>query len=129
MIKELTGQYMVYPGHPLVLATVIMSVFDSFGDASDSNADGRSRAITSDAIPGAGDHASAALRVLAVGANDGTLDEMVEYARRYWNENQAGGHRDSVAKGNTQADRIEPHFRAKAAAWFQLPPPDGKPVN
>jgi hypothetical protein len=66
-IKAHTGQYMVYPGHPLVLACAIMHVFDSLDAATDRSDGEYEAALSSSNIPGSGCHVNAALNVLKAG--------------------------------------------------------------
>lgn len=119
IIQELTGAWPVCPGHPLVLATAIMRVFPSFEEANSPSGHGWSVALADSRIPGAGDHVGAAMRTLALGARGGNSDAMVAFAKRYWEEGQAGGHGKNVSVGTVQAEKIEPHFRSIAAGWFK----------
>lgn len=118
IIKELTGDWPVYPGHPLVLAAAIMKVFPNFEAASKPSGHGWSEALADSRIPGAGDHVGAAMRVLKLGADGAGEDAMVEYAKDYWDRGNAGGHFKNVEPGQVQARAVEPHFRALAKAWF-----------
>lgn len=118
VVHELTGDWPVYPGHPLVIATAIMRVFGPEDQQADVKAGRWSAALQDSRIPGAGDHVRAAIRLLDRGACGETLDSLVESARSYWTEGQAGGHDKNVVDGQAQADRIEGHFRSTATAWF-----------
>ncbi len=118
VILDLSGSPMVYPGHPLVLATAIMKVFGTFDEANAPTGHGWCAALGDDRIPGAGDHVGAAMRTLTVGAEGEGVDAMVAYARRYWEDGQAGGHQRNVAAGAAQARAIEPAFRALAQKWL-----------
>lgn len=119
IIEELTGDWPVYPGHPLVLAMAIMRVFPSFTEANAPSVNGWCVAITDTRIPGAGDHVGAAMQMLEMGSRGLDADAMVTYAARYWEEGLAGGHVKHVAVGKAQAERIEPHFRAMSEQWFK----------
>lgn len=118
LIRDLTGKGLVYPGHPLVVATVIMQVFPDFEAANAPTPNGWCAALGNSRIPGAGDHVGAAVRVLEIGASGGSVEDMVEYACNYWMQGQAGGHVDNVEAGVAQAAAIKPHFEAAAATWF-----------
>lgn len=120
IIQELTGDWLVYPGHPLVLATAIMGVFATFEDANKLTEHGWCAALGDSRIPGSGDHVGAAMRTLELGARGADADAMVAYAARYWDAGQAGGHVKNVDAGKAQAERIEPHFRAIAAQWLKI---------
>jgi hypothetical protein len=117
LIRAETGSSPVYPGHPLVLATVIMRTFPDFATANAPTPYGWPLALGDCRIPGAGDHVYAAMRCLQIGADGGSIDEMVAYARAYWTEGEAGGHTKNVEAGVAQAQAIEPKFRELAAAW------------
>lgn len=119
VIQELTGDWPVYPGHPLVLATAIMRVFPTFADANNPTDHGWSAALADSRIPGAGDHVGAAMRTLELGSRGANADAMVAYATRYWEAGQAGGHIKNVDAGKTQAEKVEPHFRAMSEQWFK----------
>jgi hypothetical protein len=118
IIQDLAGDWIVYPGHPLVLATVIMKTLADFDAANRPSGLGWCEALADSRIPGAGDHVGAAMSVLRVGAAGGSIDDMVVEARRYWTSGRAGGHVNNVDAGTAQADAIEPHFRANAVTWF-----------
>lgn len=112
---NLTNSGVVYPGHPLVLATIIMEIYGSFDEANAPTGHGWCEALADHRIPGAGDHVGAAVRTLAIGAKGGTADEMIAYANRYWSEGNAGGHLKNVVAGQQQAD----------ALFYGRPLPDG----
>lgn len=120
IIQELSGDWPVYPGHPLVLATAIMRVFATFAEANEPTEHGWCAALGDSRIPGAGDHVGAAMRTLELGSRGADSDAMVAYAERYWEAGQAGGHFKNVDEGKAQAKRIEPHFRSIAAEWFKI---------
>ncbi|QMI49976.1 hypothetical protein [Burkholderia sp. MBR-1] len=109
----------VYPGHPLVLASVIMHTFATFDAADEPTGFGWCKALADCRVPGAGDHVGAAMRVLRMGRDGATVDEMVTEANRYWNCGRAGGHVKNVEAGSAQSFRLEPLFRAKADSWLE----------
>lgn len=121
-LAKLSGGFaLVYPGHPLVLALLIMRAFPDYAAANAPTEHGWCQALADSRIPGAGDHVGAAMRTLAVGHQGGTIDQMVEYANDYWSRGKAGGHLGNVEAGAAQAQALEPVFRDVAAAWFALP--------
>lgn len=83
-IKSVTGNYPVYPGHPLVLATAIMEFYSDFPTANAPTEHGWCAALSDSRIPGAGDHVGAAVRCLSIGSEGGSVDEMVAAACSYW---------------------------------------------
>lgn len=124
-MQEHLGGVEVYPGHPLVLATIIMHTFDTFDAADRPTKDGWCEALADCRVPGAGDHVRAAMRVLRMGSGGETADEMVAAANRYWERCRAGGHVENVEAGSAQSTKIEPAFRATASDWFASKPKDG----
>lgn len=118
IIKDLTGDWPVYPGHPLVLATAIMEVFPSFDAAHRKTEHGWCEALGDSRIPGAGDHVGAAMRVLKLGAEGRSADDMIDFARDYWDRGNAGGHHKNLEAGRAQAKAAESHFRDLAKVWF-----------
>lgn len=118
IIQDMTGDWPVYPGHPLVLATAIMKLFPNFAAANAPTAHGWCAALGDSRIPGAGDHVGAAVRVLSLGAQGVSIDTMIQAAIEYWDGGRAGGHVKSVESGQLQAERIRPHFEHAARAWF-----------
>lgn len=116
-IKQATGAWPVYPGHPLVLATAIMAVFPDFKTAIKPTEHGWSVAHSDSRIPGAGDHVGAAMSLLRLGSEGLSTEQMIDYGKRYWERGQAGGHVDHVQAGIEQAEAIESAFRQLAAEW------------
>lgn len=119
--QDRLGDGPAYPGHPLVLSTIIMHAFDSMEAADKRTIDGWSAALADCRIPGAGDHVEQAMRILRMGRDGATPDEMIAAAHRYWTDGKAGGHVTNVALGNEQAAKIEQLFRSKAATWLCPP--------
>lgn len=122
VIKERTGEWPVYPGHPLVLAMAIMEVYPSYELANATTEHGWCEALGDCRIPGAGCHVSAAMRTLKLGAEGAGIDEMVAYAHSYWEEGRAGGHHKNIEAGRAQAEEALPRFRELASRWFEQPP-------
>lgn len=116
--KDNLGDGPAYPGHPLVLSTIIMHAFDSLEAADKTTIDGWSTALADCRVPGAGDHVAQAMRILRMGRDGASPDEMVAAAHRYWTDGKAGGHETNVELGSEQASKIEPLFRSKVRAWL-----------
>lgn len=118
IIMDITGDQMIYPGHPLVLAVTIMHVFPNFDEANKQTEHGWCEALADPRIPGAGDHVGASMRVLKLGANGCGAEAMIEYARDYWDRGNAGGLHKNVEAGRAQAAMVETSFRELAKTWF-----------
>ncbi len=116
-IREATGGWPVFPGHPLVLATAIMAVFPDYPSANKPTEFGSRAALADERIPGTGDHVCAAMRCLQIGKEGGTAEEMIEFATRYWVDGSAGGHHKYVQPGIEQAAAIEAKFLELLSAW------------
>lgn len=116
-IREVTGEWPVYPGHPLVLATAIMAMFPDYLSANKPTEHGWCVALGDSRIPGAGDHVGAAMRCLKIGSEGGTAEQMIAFADRYWVGGNAGGHHKYVQGGLKQAAAIEAKFRELANSW------------
>ena len=116
-IRAVTGSWPVYPGHPLVLATVIMATFADYKSAASPTVHGWCEALGDSRIPGAGDHVTAAMRCLKIGSEGGTAEQMIDYASRYWVRGNAGGHHLKVDAGVRQAADVEAQFRELASTW------------
>jgi len=119
-IKKHTGNYMIYPGHPLVLACAIMHQFKGIEAAIDRQGLGYEAAMASNNIPGAGCHVHAALTVLKKGAEGCSVDEMVLHANEYWVRGNAGGHDKNVEAGIDQAKALEKWFREHITEWYKI---------
>lgn len=111
----LSGQGVVYPGHPLVVATIIMECFESFAEANKTTEHGWCEALSDSRIPGSGCHVGAAMRTLDLGHKDGTVEQMITHASGYWLNGNAGGHHKNVHAGTEQARAFESRFRELAA--------------
>lgn len=118
LINKLTGNWPVYPGHPLVVAVTIMHFYPNYAAANNTTENGWTEAVGDIRIPGAGCHVRAAMRTLEMGFTGSSVDDMVAYAKRYWTDGGAGGHSRFVADGEAQADAIESTFREMAKTWI-----------
>lgn len=94
-----------------------MVVFPDFCSASKPTEQGWCEAVGDSRIPGAGDHVGAAMRCLKIGSEGGAVEQMIEYANRYWVGGNAGGHHQYVQAGIEQAAAIEAKFRELASSW------------
>jgi hypothetical protein len=117
IIMRLSGSWMVYPGHPLVLATAIMSIYPDFTSANGITVSGFPQALTDNSIPGSGDHVEAALDTLELGAKGASLEEMIAFANDYWIRGKAGGHIKNVDDGSAQALAMHDAFRELVSVW------------
>jgi hypothetical protein len=123
LIQQLTGEYPVHPGHPLVIAAVIMSVYPSL-EAALEKTEGGSYAVHADGrVPGCGAEVDGAISMLRLGSDGASAEGMIEYANSFWVVGKAGGNEKYVDAGVAQAQKIEPYFREQAAEWFKITEP------
>ena len=116
-IKEVTGSYLVYPGHPLVLATVIMKAFDSLDKAAE-NVDGVFAAQMDRRVPGSADSIRLALCCLKLGETGRKPAEMINAAENIWKRNMGLGNQEQIKQGSAQAELIEAKFIELASRWL-----------
>lgn len=119
LIKTLGEDELSQPGHPLVLATLIMKLYPSFAEASRGDEEGVRMAEADTRLPGEGEQIKAAVDALELLASGAPIDDVVMVAKDSWYRSWAGGRPDLIEAGQQQANRIEPQFRAVAAAWRQ----------
>lgn len=117
--KYLGASMTVYPGHSVVLATMVMMRYPDFATASRTEP-GKNcpNALQDGFIPGAGCAVYAALRFLEYAQKEG-LDAAYDHAERYWKgwENQHASNVEKGLEGRRQAILIQPLFEKCFAAW------------
>lgn len=113
-------EHAVYPGHPLITATMIMDRYESLAHA-EFRPEGMDygNALADNFIPGAGCAVHSALRVLQVAQGPGGVEAAKALAADYWDgwECQSEKNKPEAAHGRLQAERILPHFVARLEAW------------
>lgn len=117
-IKEVSGSATVHPGHPLVIACSIMRTFKSYKVCVDKDSEDHCEALSDIRIPGARQHVRDALKLLEMGSEGTSLDDMISFSHVQWVVSQAGGHPQQVLPGQEQANLLEPWFRANAKKWL-----------
>ena len=119
----------VYPGHPLVVATFILSKYGSkLEEAFISNQYNIPAALSDPAIPGAGDCVSSALDLLhSIMKGETTPIQAVAASKKKWSYERANcGHAEKLLPGEAQATQIEPEFlELMQKAVFPCIPPVG----
>ena len=118
----------VYPGHPLVVATFILSKYGSeLERAFVSNQFGNVAALADPDIPGAGDCVMSALDLLrSIMEGEATPLQAIEAAKKKWSYERTNcGHADSLRAGEWQAAQLEPEFlELLQKVVFDCDPPD-----
>jgi hypothetical protein len=121
LIKDVTGEAPVYPGHALTIVYEIIHVFpnaqsalhivSSEGlDCPEAVADGR--------ITGGGSEVYLACEFLQRARKGEPVEKLIEWADATWVGGQAGGHVKNVEAGLAQADKLKAGFPEKFAAWL-----------
>lgn len=118
-IKEISGQPTVHPGHPLVIACSIMKIFGSYRACIEKDSLGHCEALSDGRVPGAGQHVRDAMKMLSMGSEGTSVEEMISFTYVQWIVGQAGGHASKVDPGIEQAKMLEPWFRANIVKWLQ----------
>ncbi|WP_413460460.1 hypothetical protein [Herbaspirillum huttiense] len=120
-IIKVTGQYPVYPGHPLTIAWEIMTVFPKAEDALKTLRTEQLNcpaAVADERITGGGGEVYAACDLLRRAIAGEPAEVLLEWADERWSRGNAGGHVAAVEPGQAQAEQIKPLFAAKLASWL-----------
>lgn len=119
-IIEATGEPPVYPGHPLVIAWQIMSIYPSPEEALKHERDIACPAAVADSrIAGGGMEVHSACLLIKHAANGITAKAIMEMADTQWASSNGGGHAFALKAAQRQADRLKPFFAEKLAAWLR----------
>lgn len=120
-VIEATGEYPVYPGHPLTVAWEIMSVFATPSEALamyQQHGLNCPNAVADNRITGAGGEVHQACRLLRKAVAGERAEDLIRWADDRWIDAQAGGHVKAVAPGLVQAEKLKPLFAAKLKDWL-----------
>lgn len=117
-IKEVSGYGTVHPGHPLVIACSIIRTYRSHQACIEKDSEGHCEAIADSRVPGTGQHVRDALKMLGMGSEGASIDDMVSFSHVQWVVGQAGGHSQKVLPGQEQALLLEPWFRVNVGKWL-----------
>jgi hypothetical protein len=124
-IKNPRVEY-VYPGHPIVIALVIMDTYKSLDEAHARKGEYPS-ALANGNIPGAGGNVYNALDVLTHISRGMTVEDAFEWADGLWagcddQKHRSGSEQERLQsrwrRGQEQADDLKEDFRKKVADWF-----------
>ena len=117
--KEVLGEHAEYPGHPVILGTMVMDRYECFEHAA-ARGEGEKyyNAISDSFIPGAGCAVSSTMSVLKLAIEKNPEAAFAE-AERYWKgwEEQSPQNRERAAHGRAQAERAKGMFLARLKAW------------
>lgn len=118
-LMAVLGEGEQYPGHPLVVASMIMDRYPNL-EAALERPEGTDygNALSDSFIPGAGCAVYAALDTLRVGQAEGA-EAAAEVAQRYWDswERQSPRNAGPADRGRRQAVRIWPRFVQLLPQW------------
>ncbi len=117
--QSLLGGTLVYPGHPVPLAYLIMHTYPDLESAlARSDTSPWPAALGNQAIPGGGGEVRAALNLLLAVRNGTPPVAAVAKATEQWRRGVAGGHPAAVAPGQAQADEVLKRFLAVLDRWL-----------
>lgn len=127
LLKDLIA-YFLYPGQPLILATMIMLVFNDLDDAKNGRA-GKLPASSNQRIPGAGDAVASTLNILSDGVKASLDSEVViEALEQSWAENASSQNPFShlVDDGLARSRRFNMLFTNVWPSWLEKSKTEGK---
>ena len=119
--EETLGEHVQYPGHPVVIACMVMDRYASLAEAMD-KPDGQTygNALADSFLPGSGCAVYAGLELLSAAAKT-TLEDGLALATRYWEgyaeQGNSQEHAEKVARGLKQAEHLLPRLRSRFAQW------------
>jgi hypothetical protein len=108
----------VYPGHPLVIAYLVMKSFKSLEDALTTPPGQQSKNLYSlGALPGSVGAIEAAVQVLRLGQS-GSFGKALDFADNEWLQSVKGEFGNELwTSGHVQADSLKAAFMEEAPAW------------
>ena len=128
--QEVLGERAVYPGHPVILACIVMDRYPDL-DTAVRREPGRAfgNALSDNFIPGTGCAVQAALDTLRYGQEQG-LNAAYSHAERYWLgwEQQHPSNAPWAAKGRNQCEHIKTRFADRLKTW-STPTDPGSPYR
>lgn len=117
--QDVLGEHGEYPGHPVILACMVMDRYPDL-DAAVRREAGREfgNALSDNFIPGAGCAVHAALDTLRYAQEHG-LEAAYAHAERYWTgwEQQHQNNAPRAAHGREQCERIKARFESQLKIW------------
>lgn len=117
--QEVLGEHAEYPGHPVVLACMVMDRYPSL-EVAVRREPGRDfgNALGDNFIPGAGCAVHAALDTLRLAQTAG-LEAAYAHAERYWDgwARQQPNNAPRAAHGREQAERLKGSFEERLSTW------------
>ena len=119
-VKDATGEFPVYPGHPLVVAFEIIKVFPSAEAAlrTDGNEHGWPAALTDSRISGGGGEVHRGCDLIRQAVAGTPAAELIEWADKAWVDGGAGGHTKAVEPGLAQAAKLKGTFPELLQTWL-----------
>lgn len=120
-VIEVTGEYPVYPGHPLTVAWEIMSVFATPIEALalyQQHSLNCPNAVADNRITGGGGEVHRACDLLRKAIAGERAEDLIRWADDCWIDGQGGGHVKAIAPGLAQAEKLKPLFAAKLKDWL-----------
>jgi hypothetical protein len=103
----------VFPGHPLVIALIIMGRYANLAEALDEAGTGIARVLADPNVPGGAAFIDSAVSLLELGCSGTSIDDLVRHADAFWRDASPV----NLQQGLQQAKDIETQFRERATVW------------
>ncbi len=115
---------LVYPGHPLHIALLIMETFPDIAAAQSRDDDEFPAALMSEHVKGSAPAVCATLDILERAKKERlSPEEIVEIAQTTWEKSRIeGDNASALQEGLKQGDRLAPIFCERYSKWAALVP-------
>lgn len=112
------GERIVYPGHPVVLAFLVVKRYASIDEATAlSSKSSQPRVIDDLEVYGSAGFLTEALRLLEDVRDGRSPIQAIEDAEARWVSTRADGHEGSVERGAAQSRKVRDLLAAELPAW------------
>lgn len=119
--RDVLGEHIVYPSHPIVLACMIMDRYQNLAHATRNDSQdkyGFPNASSDHFIPGAGCAVRGAMRALEIAATVGSeaaFTQAYDYIENYRKQNVAN--EADAARAHLQCEKVKDRFVSHLAVW------------
>jgi hypothetical protein len=122
-VKQVTGDFTVFPGHALVLAYEILCVYPNVDEAlkkAETESLSCPAAVADSRISGGGGETHDACDLLRRAKAGEDIESLIDWADDRWVMGLAGGHVQKVEPGLEQAEKLKAEFRARLPTWIAV---------
>lgn len=113
MTTTTLSEPVAFPGHPLVIAWIIMGRYQSLAEALDEEGTAIARVLADPHVPGGAALIDSAVSLLELGCSGTSIDDLVRHADAFWRDASPV----NLQQGLHQARTIEAQFRERATIW------------